>query len=156
MIRPVNGNELSAVLSVARSCGLFDDDELTTLAKSFEESYADPHTTALWMARFDGNGSALAVVYCVEERMADRVWNVLFIGVDSAHKGRGIGSALLQHVELTLKRRSQRLLIVETGTGSEFENVHRFYTRNQYEKEGIVRDFYADGEHKTVFRKRIS
>ena len=99
---------------------------------------------------------ARGVAFCVEEVLTDRVWNLLFIGVAEGMQNTGIGGRLLRHVEDRLRQDSQRMLVIETTNGPEFEGARAFYESHQYTEEGTVRDFYAEGAHKIAFRKVLS
>lgn len=68
-------------------------------------------------------------------------------------QGRGRGSALLRQVEQLLAARGGRLLLAETSGQPEFAGARSFYERCGYQSEGQIRDFYADGDHKIIFRK---
>ncbi len=67
----------------------------------------------------------------------------------------GIGSALLASVELRLRESDQRMLVIETTNGSNFEDTRSFYRKHGYSEEGTVRNFYANGAHKIAFRRLL-
>jgi ribosomal protein S18 acetylase RimI-like enzyme len=68
---------------------------------------------------------------------------------------QGRGKALLQHVEQMLMARGERVLLVETAGTDDFEYVRQFYRQNGFEQEARIREFYAVGVDKIVFRKAL-
>lgn len=155
-LRDVTAKDVDAAMSAVRACGLFEPEELPILRQQLErtaQGLADREE--FWVASFDDDGAVLGVAFCVQETLTDRVWNLLFIGVDQWHQDRGIGGRMLDHVEDRLRANGQRMLVIETTNGPEFEGTQAFYRRHGYEEEGTVRDFYADGAHKIAFRKLL-
>jgi ribosomal protein S18 acetylase RimI-like enzyme len=71
------------------------------------------------------------------------------------HQKKGYGKSLLQHVEQTLADQGERILLVETAGTDDFEYVRMFYRNNGYEEEARIREFYASGIDKIVFRKLL-
>ena len=156
MIREVTPDDIETTLEAGQASGLFGPDELPVLRRQLEETLAGRgERGGFWLADFDPSGTALGAAYCVEELMTDRVWNLLFIGVRREHQGGGIGAALLEAVEARLRETGQRMLVIETTNGEEFAATRAFYVKHGYAEEGTVRDFYATGMDKIVFRKLL-
>lgn len=156
MIREVTARDTETTLEAAEACGLFTPEELPTLRGHLEKTLAGAADRGeFWLADFDDDGAARGVTFCVEELLTDRVWNLLFIGVRQDQQHAGIGSALLAEVESRLRDRDQRMLVIETTNGPDFEGTRAFYRKHGYSEEGTVRDFYASGAHKITFRKLL-
>ena len=71
------------------------------------------------------------------------------------YQKQGRGKALLLHVEQMLAERGERILLVETSGTEDFEYVREFYRKSGYEEEARIREFYAAGVDKIVFRKAL-
>ncbi len=52
--------------------------------------------------------------------------------------------------------RGGRMLLVETSGLPDFERTRAFYRKCGYEEEARIRDFYAAGDDKVVFRKVLN
>ena len=72
------------------------------------------------------------------------------------YQGQGRGAALLRHVEEKLSLQGERLLLVETSGVDSFERTRRFYQGCGYEPEARIRDYYAPGDEKIIFRKVLT
>ena len=46
-------------------------------------------------------------------------------------------------------------MIVDTSGTDDFAMTRKFYSQNGYEEEARIRDFWADGDDKVIFRKAL-
>lgn len=162
MIRLSTPNDMPAILSIAEAIG-FQSGELEVVNKLLIDYFVDGNgsdslqndsTQRFWLTNHQDNGEIIGVAYCEPERMTDQTWNLQLIAVYPNHQGQGHGGKLLRHVEETLKARSGRMLLVETLAS--FDLAQAFYRKHGYEEEACIRDFYAAGEDKVVFRKVLT
>lgn len=157
MIRQVTDSDTATTIEAAEACGLFTPDELQTLRLQLEKTLSgSSDREEFWLADFDEQGRARGVAYCAAETMTDRVWNLLFLGVRRDEHRKGLGSALLRAVEQRLSASAQRMLIIETTSGEEFESARSLYLRHGFRLEATLADFYADGAPKIVFVKKLA
>ena len=82
-------------------------------------------------------------------------WDLYWIAVSPATQGTGVGTKLLQEVERRLALRDARLVIIETSSLPHYGATRRFYERRGYEVVARVPDFYAPGDDRLIFAKRI-
>ena len=61
-----------------------------------------------------------------------------------AHRGRGIGSMMLEHIIQVAKGRGYRCLNLETGAMDEFGPARRLYQRYGFEYQGPFADYIDD------------
>lgn len=97
----------------------------------------------------------MGLCYTVPEELTDRTWNMLALAVRPELQGKRLGAALVQAAEQHLKDKGQRILIVDTSGTDDFALTRKFYTQNGYEEEARIRDFWADGDDKVIFRKTL-
>ena len=83
--------------------------------------------------------------------MTDQTWNLQLIAIRPDRQGQGRGTKLLRYVEQMLTAQGGRILLVETS--SSLERTQAFYHKCGYEQVACIRDFYAAGYDKIVFRK---
>ncbi len=149
-IRPLVRADLPAIRAVIDATGLFPSDMLDDMTRDY---LAMPDGPDIWLT-LDLSGP-IGVAYAAPERMAEGTWNLYLIAIDPGQQGRGHGSAVLRHVEAMLAKRGQRILLVETSGLPAFTATRGFYRANDYGEEGRIRDFYAAGEDKVIFRKSL-
>ena len=100
-------------------------------------------------------GEVAGFCFAAPEKLTDGTWNMLAIAVHPGAQGEGAGSALVRRLEAMLLERGQRVLIADTSGIPEFERTRGFYRRNGYREEARIRDFWAHGNDKVVFWKRL-
>ncbi|MGF1545258.1 MAG: GNAT family N-acetyltransferase [Parvularculaceae bacterium] len=155
MIRAATADDLPGVLGVAEATEMFLGDELdgftSALRASFGSDGGDGDATLLVA---DDAATVVGAAYFAPEAMAQGVMNLLFLGVAPAARRRGVGEALLGAFEAAARRRGARLAIIETASDETFAPAWALYEKAGYAREARVRDYYDDGLHKLIFRKR--
>ena len=158
MHRPASPTDTPALLDLAVATGLFQPSEAETLLGAV--------LTALHAGEL-GDGHAVLVsapaaadppqgwVYFGPDSHSDGVWNLWWIGVAPTAQGRGIGDALLRAVEGAVQAASGRVLVIETSALPQLAQTRAFYTRRAYVECGRIPDFYASGDDKVIFTKRL-
>ena len=152
MIRPTTPEDTTALIALADATGLFPPGELELLRQMLIDSFGENSDTEPFWITDDDNG-AVGVAYCEPERMTDRTWNLQLIAIHPDRQGQGRGAKLLRYVEQALMVRGGRMLLVETSGLPDFDRTRKFYIKCGYEEEARIRDFYATGDDKVVFRK---
>ncbi len=150
LIRPIVRADLPALKRVIASTDLFPPDMLDGMMEGHLNGTSD---AVLWLTF--ANPDPLAIAYAAPEPMTEGCWNLYLIAVHSDHHSQGIGQALLRYVEDTLSVEGVRVLLVETSGDAGFARTRGFYLQAGYEEEAHIREFYAVGEDKIIFRKAL-
>ncbi len=150
-IRSVRADDLPFLIDVVNASGLFPGEMLTDM---IGDSLDDENSLHYWLTYV--TDKPVAVAYFAPEQMTPGTWNLYLIAVHADHQGSGIGAKLMEHIERFLVLNGERLLIVETSDLEEFALTRKFYQGLSYEKEAHIREFYAEGEGKIVFWKKLS
>ena len=79
-----------------------------------------------------------------------------WIGVAPDCQGKGVGGALLRESERLIADRGGILSILETSGRSSYDPTRGFYLRMGYYEAARIADFYAPGDDKTVYVKRLA
>ena len=152
MIRPITSDDTNAIIALAKKLEMFDRDGLELIKVKLTD-YLGGNSHDLWFSA-DEN-CLVGVIYCAPEPMTRGTWNVLMLLVERDRQRQGHGSALMSYVEQTLRDRGERLLIVETSSLDEFESAQKFYSQFGFNEEARIRNFYAAGEDKIIFTKKL-
>lgn len=143
-------NDLGAVSVILDGTGLFPSEMLSEMAEPYL-SGTEPH---IWLVVHEGP-TVLGFAYCEPERMTDGTQNLLAIAVDPERQSGGIGQQLVAAVERAARALGGRVLLVETSSLPEYERTRSFYDQLGFDREAVIRDFYAAGEDKVVFWKQL-
>lgn len=150
-IRPTKASDVQALQLVIKATDMFPPEMLPEMIGSFLSSENCPE---LWLT-CEHHGEAIGFCYAVPEEMTDGTWNMLAIGVLPAMQGKGVGRAIVSQLEKELRSQGQRILIADTSGTDEFANSREFYRHSGYTQEARIRDFWAPGDDKIVFWKKL-
>jgi len=87
--------------------------------------------------------------------LTEGTWDIYWLAVAPNQQSQGIGKALLNFAEDNIKETKGRLSIIETSSKPEYEATRRFHQAQGYEIACRIADFYAPGDDKLVFQKRL-
>lgn len=156
MIRLTTPDDTTALIAIVDAIG-FQPNELEELSEMLVDYFgSDSDTAYFWLTDDDENDGPVGVAYCEQERMTNRTWNLQLIAIRPERQRQGRGATMLRYVEQTLTVRGGRMLMVETSGLPDFEHTRAFYAKCGYEEEARIRDFYAAGDDKVVFRKVLN
>lgn len=150
-IRPTKRGDIAALQAVLDDTELFPSEILPDMISEF---LSGDESSSIWLT-CEQDGHAVGFCYAVPEDLSEGAWNMRAIAVASAHQGGGSGSAIVASLEANLKRRGQRIVIVDTSGTDAFTQTREFYRKNGYVEEARIRDFWAAGDDKIVFWKSL-
>ncbi len=149
-IRKTGAGDLPALARVAETTGLFPGDMLAEMAGPALAG----ESRAIWLTGLL-EGAPAGFCYAEPEPLAEGTWAMLALAVDPGCHRRGIGRWLVAALEERLRRDGQRLVVVDTSSTGAFAAARAFYARAGYEEAARIRDFWAEGDDKVTFRKRL-
>lgn len=156
MIRPVQPDDSSTLIALAEQTGVFKPAEIVALEEVLRDYHAAHREQGhRAVARVDGPSIA-GFAYYAPSAMSDRGWYLWWIAVRKDVQARGIGGLLLRHAEEDMLAAGGRMVWIETSSLPHYEPTRRFYLKHGYEQAATLADFYADGDHMIVFRKRLA
>lgn len=150
IIKPTATEDIAGLQAVLDGTELFPSEMLPDM---LVPSLAG-ETEAFWLTCHI-DGEAVGLCYTVPEALADGTWNMLALAVRPDLQGKRLGAALVHAAEQHLKDTGQRILIVDTSGTDDFALTRKFYAQNGYEEEARIRDFWANGDDKVIFRKAL-
>lgn len=150
-IRRIRKDDLGSLKEIIDANELFPSELLEDMTVDY---FNNSETTDIWLT-MEKDGIAVAVAYCAPERMTEGTYNLYLIAVHPDRQGQGIGSQLMNYIETMLLNKSVRILIVETSGFPEFEQTRKFYDQCGYAREAVIREFYAEGDDKVIFWKKL-
>jgi ribosomal protein S18 acetylase RimI-like enzyme len=153
LIRPTEPEDQSAIIQVATASGLFEPSQTAELVQLLEQFYASEDSREIWLT--DDDDGPVGVAYLAPERMTEGTWNLYLIAIHPARQRQGRGEALLEHIQNLLIQRGERILLVETSGTEDFDYVRAFYRKSGFSEEARIREFYAAGVDKVVYRKAL-
>jgi ribosomal protein S18 acetylase RimI-like enzyme len=87
--------------------------------------------------------------------LTDMTYDLYWIAVDPNIHGKGTGSSLVRYMEEDLKSQGANLILIETSGKESYENERRFYDKNVYKVQTIIKDFYRRGDDLVIYCKYL-
>ena len=87
--------------------------------------------------------------------LTDATYDLYWIAVDPNIHGMGIGSQLVKFMEDDLKKSNGKLVLIETSGKEHYTGERRFYEKNGYDVQTIIKDFYRKDDDLYIFRKYL-
>jgi ribosomal protein S18 acetylase RimI-like enzyme len=88
--------------------------------------------------------------------LTEGTWDLYWLGVAPAAHGRGVGRALLERVEAETVAHGGYLLLIETSMTPAYAPARRLYEAAGYQREAVIRDFYARGDDLVMYSKHFA
>lgn len=109
----------------------------------------------LFLAAVGDSGRPLGFICYGMASLADAVYDLYWIIVDSGHRRANVATKLLRHAECMLKEQGVRLLVAETSGQAAFMPARRFYMKNGFREEARIKGFYRPGDDLVIYVKRF-
>lgn len=144
-----------AIERLAQETGVFTPEEIRIVREMLDAFFHpepwDDHTFVICR---NGKPNAVAGFACYGPTpLTDRVWDLYWICVGRTTQRRGIGSELLEQIEKDLHAHHARAIYLETSDSDSYAVARGFYERHGYERVAHIKDFYAVGDGKVLYRK---
>ena len=161
--REVRLNDPEKVRVLATATGFFYPAEVDVAVELAEERLARGDASEYWFvfaedaygAADDAGSETFGYACYGPVSMTRSSWDLYWIAVHPASQGRGVGRTLLVAVEGDVRARGGTQLWVETAGRPAYEPTREFYRRSGYALAAELPDFYAPGDAKIVFVKRL-
>ncbi|MBT6690001.1 GNAT family N-acetyltransferase [archaeon] len=102
----------------------------------------------------DESGLLIGMIYAQQENLVNgkegfEKWVVIVEAVHPNKRGKGVGSSLLEAVEVYVKKKGAKKMFVFTNKKD--KGVIDFYKKNDYEDAGWVKDYQYGEDNSAVF-----
>jgi ribosomal protein S18 acetylase RimI-like enzyme len=155
------------IREILDATSVFRDEEVRVALELFDETFAagaarapyDPGDGVAnyeFVGSFSREGQLVGYVCYGATPGTDRTYDLYWIAVHPEFQGEGGGSQLLDEVERRLRQREARLLVVETSSRDDYAPTRHFYEARRYDRAAALADYYAPGDHRVIYTKRLS
>jgi ribosomal protein S18 acetylase RimI-like enzyme len=140
---------------VASTGAVFHREERAIALELLEERLARGAKCGYWFFFAERDGDLVGYAAWGPVPLTRRSFDLYWIVVAPAARGKGLGRALLELVERGVAARGGGNLYIETSSKSEYARTRRFYREAGYRRVAELRDFYAPRDHKLMFCKVV-
>ena len=153
-IRPLEARDRPRLAEIVRHAGNFSHEEVETALELIDDSIASKNKGDYICFVIDEDG-VKGYVCIGPASLAQGVYDLYWIVVDAAARGRQYGQRLLRFAEEEVKRRGGRMVLIETSSLPEYEGTRRFYLAAGYPEVARVPNFYKPGDDKIIYAKEV-
>jgi ribosomal protein S18 acetylase RimI-like enzyme len=155
MIRKLIFEDKQQIRRILTDTKHFNDDEIKIAIELIDVYLNDEKQQDYIIYVYENDDKAAGYICYGKRPLTDWTYDLYWIAVDPNIRGKGIGSRLVKHMEADLQSQGGRLILIETSGKAEYENERKFYTKNGYEVQTIIKDFYRSGDDLYVYRKYL-
>lgn len=154
------------IREILDATAVFRDEEVAVALELFDETFAAGPTRAPYdpgdgvanyefVGSFSREGQLIGYVCYGATPGTDRTYDLYWIAMHPEFQGGGGGSQMLEEVERRLRQRDARLLVVETSSRADYAPTRHFYEARSYICTASLADYYAPGDDRVVFTKKL-
>jgi D-alanine-D-alanine ligase len=154
-IRSTEPADRDEILRMVSATGFFSPGELDVAREVLDEAIATGPRGQYQSFTAEVKGRAAGWVCFGPTPCTSGTFDIYWVVVSPECQERGIGKGLMRHAEKLIAERGGRLAVVETSGRPAYEPTQRFYRTLGYEEKARVADFYAPGDAKVIYVKRL-
>ncbi|MBI3821096.1 MAG: GNAT family N-acetyltransferase [Planctomycetes bacterium] len=145
MIRPITRADVHALVALAEAACALGPLDVAGLREALDDA---DHRTVVDEASHELHGFACYT----HVPMTEGTWLLVWLAARKDRQRQGVGGRLLHFVEDDIRTKHHgRVLFIEVKSSDEM--MRRFFSKNGFEHDAELKDFYADGVDKVVYRK---
>ena len=147
--------DVEAVRAMVAATGFFSEEEVAIAAELVQERLEEGPSSGyeFVMAEVDGvvqGYSCYGLIPC-----STVSWDLYWIAVAPNQQGSGLGRRILELTEQRIAQKGGLAVYAETSGKDLYVPTRAFYERRGYDTGAVFQDFYAPGDAKYVFVKRL-
>jgi len=154
-IRPTTKADRAAILTLVEQTGFFRPDELLVAKDVLDDALKGGPKNLYASFTATANGGPAGWICVGPTECTIGTFDIYWIAVSRVQHRMGIGRKLLEHAEEAIRKAGGRLSVIETSNKEQYKPTRTFYLRNGYAKVACLKDFYAPGDDKIIYLKRL-
>ncbi len=148
-LSPLDREPLVAMVSEGQ---IFRPDEVSCAIELLDAALAQAEGNTYEVLVAD-EGRPVGYVCFGRTPMTEATFDLYWLVVSAAERGKGLGKALVAGFEDHLRGRGARTVRVETSSLEGQGGARRFYESTGYQRAGVIPDFYRSGDDLLIFAK---
>jgi D-alanine-D-alanine ligase len=150
--------DLAAVRRLTQAAGVFSAIEVDLAVELLQERLDRGLAASGYHFLFAESGEGAVLGYSCHgpAPLTQASWDLYWIAVAAADHRQGIGRRLLAATEQRAAADGAATIYADTSGRPDYTRTRAFYDRAGYLKAAELPDFYAPGEAKVIYAKRLS
>lgn len=158
MIRQLLEQDREIIKNILADTNHFNEEEIKIALELIDVYLNDSKQTDYIIYVFvdDESGKTAGYICWGKRPMTDATYDLYWIAVDPKIHGKGIGSKLISFMEDEIRKIKGNLILIETSGKPQYEGERKFYERNGYNIQTVIKDFYRYGDDLYVYHKYLN
>jgi len=143
-----------SIEEILRSTDFFYEFEIQTALEIADETLSDGTEKSgyHWLKVTDDDG-VIAFANYGKNAFSTHSWDLYWIAVHQNSRNKKLGSLLLKTIEDDVRKMGGKILWIETSGRPLYASTEGFYSRNGYELQASLKEFYGPGDPKQIYSK---
>ena len=151
----VQNEDRNRVRAIVASTGVFSPVEIEVAVELVDERLAKGPSSEYHFVFAQRAGSTLGYACYGPIALTAASYDLYWIAVDKACQGQKIGQLLLAKSEELIRAAGGRQIYIETSNRAHYSPTREFYLRRGYRQDALLKDFYAPGDDKVIYVKKV-
>jgi ribosomal protein S18 acetylase RimI-like enzyme len=151
----VQPTDRDAVRRIVTATGLFRPAEVEVAVELVDARLAKGTVSGYEFAFAEQKGDVVGYICFGRNTLTVSSFDVYWIAVEPDRHGQGIGRLLLDEAERQIAAAGGTRIYIETSHRADYQATRGFYERCGYKLEAILEDFYAPGDSKAIYVRRL-
>lgn len=147
--------DIERVREIVESTKFFYDHEVVIAAELVAERISDGEETGYYFVFGELDGVTVSYSCFGPISMSKTSFDLFWIATHNDYRGKGIGRKVLDETCRIAREMGCSILIAETSGLPHYEPTRAFYINNGFILEARLSDFYAMGDDKVFYTRRI-
>lgn len=146
--------DASAVRKLVEDTGVFSSIEAGWTSEIVETALRNPNSGYFFLFA-DGAGDLEGFTIYGPIDGTDNRYDLYWIAVSPKAQGKGLGNRLLAESVADARQRGATHMFIDTSTRNDYAAARRLYESQGFLPMGVLVDFYADGDSKALFGRKL-
>jgi GNAT superfamily N-acetyltransferase len=147
--------DINRVMEIVESTKFFYDHEVEIAVELVTERLSQGESTGYYFVFAEVDGITVAYSCFGPITMSKTSFDLYWIVTHNDYRGKGIGKKLLEETCKEAKNMGCSIIIAETSGLPHYSPTRAFYDNNKFLLEARLKDFYAMGDDKLLYTKRL-
>lgn len=151
----ISQDDVEAIHVMVANSGVFSAEEIEVAVELAEDALSNKESSDYHFMLADRGGQLLGYTCFGRISLTAERYDLYWIVVDGNAQQKGVASGLMRETEGTIRALGGKAVYAETSSRAVYAPAHTFYHRQGFTQVAQIKDFYADGDDKLVFGKRL-
>ncbi len=148
-------SDLKAIEDIVRSSGFFSEQEIAIACELADDRLTHGSQSSYQFLFLEIRETVVGYTCYGLIPATAGSYDLYWIAVAQRQRGKGLGKILMQKTEAHVLSQGGRSIYVETSSRPQYIPTQRFYEHCDYFPEAVLKDFYAEGDSKIIYSKRL-